>query len=173
MRAKIAGNTGLATGVASTMMATVIGKCGYWRQRGLWSCGRRGRYVPASSSQSPRPLATVPSLSLPPPPPSSSTPISSVLIHITRARKRCVALHGSATHTPTPVASNRYTHPPLHKYLRRLRAIQARPRACDDCTIHIYALASFAELGFDRPAISLHSERGLRDRVVSIVRAAN
>jgi len=32
MPAKI--ETGLATGVASTMMATVIGKCGCWRQRG-------------------------------------------------------------------------------------------------------------------------------------------
>lgn len=165
--------TALATGAAGTMMATVIGKGGCWRHHGQRSCGRRGRYVPASSSQSPRPLTTslppVPSLSLPPPPPRPPihANLSSVLIHITRAghTMRCIAWlrHTHPLHVPHP--------PRRHKYLRRLRAIQARPRACVRATtapIHTYTRSACLACGAPfRPAISRYapSARGPRARV--------
>lgn len=173
--------TALATGAAGTMMATVIGKGGCWRHHGQRSCGRRGRYVPASSSQSPRPLTTslppVPSLSLPPPPPRPPihANLSSVLIHITRAghTMRCIALHGSATHTHPLYPTHRGGSISISAGYARSRP--GRVRACDDCThspIHTYTrswlagwLAALQSSRF-RPAISRYatSARGPRAR---------
>jgi hypothetical protein len=153
--------TALATGAAGTMMATVIGKGGCWRHRGQRSCGRRGRYVPASSSQSPRPLTTspppVPSLSLPPPPRVLlSTPISPPSSYTSQERgTRCVALHGSATHTPCMYPTHRGGISISAGYARsRPGRVRACVRRLHPYT-HIRALAGWlAELRFGRPSLA-------------------